>query len=424
LVFLGWSLLFASDPAVAVFVDYYRHRSGGARSTEAVVCVCELMVRSPLQLRLNCRELRHMRIMLAVSSMVAGGAERVAATLVNCWCAEDHKVALITVASSDLDFYALDQRVTRIALDLNRSSRSWRDFVVDNFKRVRKLRSAIRDFKPEVILSFLDTTNVRMLLASIGTGVPVIVEEHTDPTQSSLGRSVKFLRRLLYKRARAVVVLHPGIARWARSFVRSEAIYVIPNPISSQFRKNGRVNPARDGHRVIAIGRLETVKGFDMLLRAFAQSAQQHPGWTLKIIGDGSKREQLHALAAALQIGDRVSWERAVKEPEKELHRSDLFVLSSRYEGFPMVLLEAMACGLAVVSFDCPSGPREIIHDGEDGLLVPANEIGALAAAMSRLMSSEDERKRLGERAAHVVERFGVAKVADMWTTVFEQVLR
>src|SRR4029077_10492343 len=159
-----------------------------------------------------------MRIMLAISNMGAGGAERVAATLVNHWSANGYKVALITNALSDLDFYPLDQRVTRICLDLSHSTTTWCDFVVINFKRIRKLRSAICDFKPEVILSFLDTTNVRMLLASIGTGIPVIVSERTDPTQSSLGRSVKLLRRLLYKRASAVVVLTPGIARWAKSF--------------------------------------------------------------------------------------------------------------------------------------------------------------------------------------------------------------
>jgi GalNAc-alpha-(1->4)-GalNAc-alpha-(1->3)-diNAcBac-PP-undecaprenol alpha-1,4-N-acetyl-D-galactosaminyltransferase len=365
-----------------------------------------------------------MRIMLAISGMTAGGAERVAATLVNHWTANDHEVALLTVASTELDFYQLDKHVVRIALDLSRSSSNSRDFVVDNFKRIRKLRSAIKEFKPEVILSFIDKTNVRILLATIGTGIPVIVEEHIDPRQHPLGRVVRLLRRLLYKRASAVVVLTPGIAQWVSRFVRNELIHVIPNPISQQFHKNGNLEAARDTNRVIAIGRLQEQKGFDMLLRAFAQSVQQHPGWTLMVIGDGPKREQLQALAAALQISDRVIWERAVKQPERELLRSDLFVLSSRYEGLPMVLLEAMACGLPVVSFDCPSGPREIIHDGEDGLLVPANEVGALAAAISRLMSSEEDRKRLGERAAHVVERFGLDKVADMWTAVFEQTLR
>lgn len=362
--------------------------------------------------------------MLAVSSMTAGGAERVAATLVNHWSANGHKVALLTVASTDLDFFPLDKRVTRIALGLRRDSSRWHDFLVDNFKRVRKLRAAIRDFEPEIILSFLATTNVRMLLASIGTGIPVIVEEHTDPRQNPVSSTTRFLRRWLYKRASAVVVLTPGIALWASGFVKNEAIKVIPNPISQQFRTNGNLEPARDCHQVIAMGRLEKLKGFDMLLRAFAQSARQHPGWTLKILGDGPERDSLQALAVALQIGDRVKLQPPAKEAEKELHSSDLFVLSSRYEGLPMVLLEAMACGLPVISFDCPSGPREIIHDDEDGLLIPPNEIGALARAMSRLMSSEHERKRLGQCAAHIVDRFGLAKVADMWSALFEQVRR
>jgi GalNAc-alpha-(1->4)-GalNAc-alpha-(1->3)-diNAcBac-PP-undecaprenol alpha-1,4-N-acetyl-D-galactosaminyltransferase len=365
-----------------------------------------------------------MRIMLAISSMTAGGAERVAATLVNSWSAKNHQVALVTVASTSLDFYPLDYKVTRFALDLSHSTTTWRDFVTVNFKRIRKLRSAIREFKPDVILSFIDTTNVRVLLASIGTGIPVIVEEHIDPVQNPVGTTLKLLRRVLYKRAAAVVVLTPGIVQWASSFVRQDAVHVIPNPIDGRFCKNGKLEAQRDGHRVIAIGRLEAQKGFDMLLKAFAQCAPEHPSWNLKIIGDGSEREHLHVLARILEISDRVEWQPMAREPEKELHCSDLFVLSSRYEGLPMVLLEAMACGLPVVSFDCPSGPGDVIRDGEDGLLVPPNEIAALARAMSRLMTAEDERKRLGERAARVVERFGVPRITEMWSALFDQVLK
>jgi GalNAc-alpha-(1->4)-GalNAc-alpha-(1->3)-diNAcBac-PP-undecaprenol alpha-1,4-N-acetyl-D-galactosaminyltransferase len=206
--------------------------------------------------------------------------------------------------------------------------------------------------------------------------------------------------------------------------LKKEAIRVIPNPIGEQFRKNGKLEARKEGHRAIAIGRLEAQKGFDMLLKAFAQCAPEHPSWNLKIIGDGSEREHLQVLARSLQISDRVEWQPMAREPEKELHCSDLFVLSSRYEGLPMVLLEAMACGLPVVSFDCPSGPGDVIRDGEDGLLVPPNEIAALARAMSRLMTAEDERKRLGERAARVVERFGVPRITEMWTALFDQVLK
>jgi hypothetical protein len=111
-----------------------------------------------------------MRIMLAITTMTAGGAERVAATLVNYWTAEGHQVALVTVASTNRDFYPLDYRVTRFALDLSHPTNTWRDFVMVNLNRITKLRSAIRKFKPDIILSFIDTTNVRVLLASIGTG--------------------------------------------------------------------------------------------------------------------------------------------------------------------------------------------------------------------------------------------------------------
>jgi GalNAc-alpha-(1->4)-GalNAc-alpha-(1->3)-diNAcBac-PP-undecaprenol alpha-1,4-N-acetyl-D-galactosaminyltransferase len=195
-------------------------------------------------------------------------------------------------------------------------------------------------------------------------------------------------------------------------------VHVIPNPISDQFLRGKEIDKTGNRHTVVAMGRMEPQKGFDMLLQAFAQCAQKHPDWSLRIVGQGSELQRLTALVDELRLGDRVSLDPVVKEPERVLRGSDLFVLSSRYEGFPMVLLEAMASGLPVVSFDCPSGPREMIREGIDGVLVPPNDVGALAGALDRLMGAQDERQQLGRRAVEVVQRFGLATVLAMWNEV------
>jgi len=169
----------------------------------------------------------------------------------------------------------------------------------------------------------------------------------------------------------------------------------------------------------VAMGRLGFEKGFDLLLLAFALCFERYPDWTLRLVGQGAEQPRLQNLAEQLGIKHAVRFEPVTKEPERVLHESDLFVLSSRTEGFPMVLLEAMACGLPVVSFDCSSGPREMIRDGIDGLLVPPEDVGALAAAMATLMGDELERQRLAKRAVEVAERFSLPRVMGMWTEVF-----
>jgi glycosyltransferase involved in cell wall biosynthesis len=163
------------------------------------------------------------------------------------------------------------------------------------------------------------------------------------------------------------------------------------------------------------MGRLSPEKGFDLLIRAFAQVAASHPDWSLQILGEGEHRPALEALVHAFQLGDRVRLPGWVDQPESLLQQAALFVLSSRYEGFPNALLEAMASGLTCISFDCDSGPVEIIRHEVDGLLVPAEDTDALARALERLMADEALRVRLALEATTVVARFGYDGVLEQW---------
>ena len=218
----------------------------------------------------------------------------------------------------------------RIALGLTRDSKNCWEFICNNLRRVQALRALFRGSEFDVVVSFMDKTNVLVLLATLGLGVPVIVSEHTDPRKYSVGRVTAGLRRMLYPSARAVVVLTAGISQWARQFVKKEAIYVIPNPISNQFLVNHLSNDTsahHARHTVVAMGRMGPEKGFDRLLTAFANCAERHPEWTLRIVGEGTERPRLLALAVKLGLESRIRLDTVTQEPEKVLRDSDLFVL-------------------------------------------------------------------------------------------------
>jgi GalNAc-alpha-(1->4)-GalNAc-alpha-(1->3)-diNAcBac-PP-undecaprenol alpha-1,4-N-acetyl-D-galactosaminyltransferase len=366
-----------------------------------------------------------MRITLVISSLAAGGAERVLTSMANYWVERAHQVTLITVASADDDFYKHHPGIRRIALGLAGHSPHAVAAGWNNFRRLKRLREAIRTSKPDVILSFIDQANVLTLVASMGLGIPVIVSERIDPRHHYLGPIWAKLRRMLYPHAAAVVMQTDGVRIWAERFLKSHMVHVIPNAVSvSPVLHNGSPDVKRPGGMIAAMGRLEHQKGFDILLKAFARCVRKHSDWSLIILGEGGERNRLEALAVELGITDRVSMTGQMQDPWKVLNGTDLFVLSSRYEGFPNALMEAMACGLAVISTDCPSGPREIIRDGIDGILVPPNDVAALAGAMDRLMADPAERQRLSAHAAEVAERFSTENIMDLWDGLLSHISR
>jgi glycosyltransferase involved in cell wall biosynthesis len=364
-----------------------------------------------------------MRLTLIISRMAIGGAERVITVMANYWATHRHDVTLITIGSHEDDDYAVPSRVTRIGLNLQVSSKNLVEAAGHNTMRLKRLRSEIRASRPDVVISFVDVTNVLTLLASIGLRVPVIVSERSTPSRHDIGLAWNGLRYLLYRRAQALVMQSQDLRAWACRFVGDRAVYVIPNPVERPLAVSNLSVAPRDTRRcVVAMGHLTRVKGYDLLLRAFAKCATKHSEWSLLILGEGEERGPLETLVGELGLKDRVSLPGCVRDPAQILQRVDLFVMSSYYEGSSNALLEAMACGLAVIATDCASSVREVICHGVNGVVVPSNNENALAAAMDRLMEDQGERERLGALAVGVTERFSVESVMGMWDTAVQQV--
>ena len=200
------------------------------------------------------------------------------------------------------------------------------------------------------------------------------------------------------------------------AWVELDNVQVIPDPLSLQ--------PSSLSHqaskRVVAIARYSHEKGIDLLLQAWAEVEKRTLGWRLDVYGDGD-RSSYEQQARELELDkSRYQLHGRTNEVEKAYVDSDLFVLSSRFEGFGMVIVEAMACGLPVVAFDCPWGPRSIISDGEDGLLAENGNVQALADNLVRLMGDESLRRSMGQAGVRNVQRFSIDKIAGRWKMLFE----
>lgn len=362
------------------------------------------------------------KILLLVSSMGSGGAERVASTLANAWADRGDQVTLVPTFSGRGEcFYELSANVQLVYLaDLVTSQqRTW----INQLARLRALRQYIKSERPDVIVSFLCNVNVAAVLASLGLGIPVIICERTDPFITPISRWLQLACQFTYPFATVLMVQTQAVAaKYVASGWSLKRLRVIANPVSEQMLAIQRGVNFTATKRLLSVGRLDEGKQFDVLIRVFSNLAKRHTNWTLRIIGEGALRATLQQRITELGLDCCVELEGHSKTIGDELVQADIFALTSKYEGFPNVLLEAMTVGLPCVSFDCPSGPREITMDGEMALLVPLNDEPALELALERLMLDADLRQTLGDQARiSVLERFSLDKILAQWDLLFQK---
>lgn len=358
---------------------------------------------------------RVIRITLVISSLAAGGAERVMSHMANYWVKKGWMVTLITLSKSDNDFFKVESKVIRVSVDMACKSMNLIHAIKNNFQRILALRREIRKSSPDAVISFTDRTNVLVLLATIFTSMPVFATEHIDPRRHKIGRSWRLLRSIIYPQSAALIVLTKSVLPWAVKKVGEKKAHVIPNSIT--LNQNILIGNQREFPRpyIVSVGRLEEQKGFDYLLRSFKPVSDNHPDWTLVILGEGSERGYLESIIQELELNKSVCMPGRHSNPMSVMEQAELYVMSSRYEGFPIVLLEALASGLPVISFDCHSGPGDVLRDDVDGVLVPAGDIQALTVSINKLISDPAKRNAMRLRTREVLERFGEDKIMTIW---------
>lgn len=348
-----------------------------------------------------------------------GGAERVLSLVANGLAERGHDVSVSTLCGADKPLhYPIHPDIRLLPLGIEAASHSQPARVLNNGKRIRVLRAAIRKIAPEVVVSFMDTTNVLTILACAGLSIPVAVAEHIDPAQHDIGRIWNLLRHYTYPHASRVLLLTSGIDQYFPAPIRKRCT-VMPNPVVVDC--SGECPLPLEGRCIVGLGRLSPQKGFDILLQAFAQVAPKHPDSYLWILGEGPERAALEALRDTLGLRDRAHLPGSVPDPGPVLKRAHAFALSSRYEGFPLALCEALACGVATVSTVFSPGAMDILQDGENALVIPVEDTSALAEALDRLLADEKLCDGLSVHAPKILERFGLDKVIDLWEALLAQ---
>lgn len=365
-----------------------------------------------------------MKVGFFIWALKPAGAERVLSILANAWAARGWEVVVFTMDAPDAtSFYPLAPSVELHHLNLLQSSGgSVMSALANNLKRIRSLRSVLLEARPDVVISFIDKTNIVALLASLGLGLPVIISERTDPSRRSIGRLWNALRTLTYPLADGIVFQSQAVADWFSPRINRRSM-VIPNPVPTPPPAPEALPKAPGSPRVVTMGRLVPVKGFDVLIDAFAEIQSQVPEWGLEMWGAGPELEPLQQRARDLGVSERV-WFRGVTErPFEALRQGDLFVMSSHAEGFPNALVEAMACGLPVISTRFGGAVEDIIQHGSNGILVPSGDRSALAEAMLKLMLDPAARAHLGQEATQVVQRFSTERVLALWDESIRRVM-
>jgi glycosyltransferase involved in cell wall biosynthesis len=336
--------------------------------------------------------------------------------MANWWANTGYKVHLISFDNTTSPFY-LSSKVNRIALNeiALKSDALCAEWAEEEYN-INRLRVALLAAGESSVISFLSRMNMRTLLAGKGMQRKIIVSERVYPPGIDLGSKLERLREKLYKEAFALVVLNQYTCHnWAWEFMPSHKVEIIGNALWPDLPQHSNDIVIPDCPYILSVGRLVHQKGFDLLIRAFAQVQKHYPELKLLILGEGEELAALRRLARSLNLEHMVYMPGNSVNPKTIMKNASCYVLSSRFEGSPNALLEAMSIGAPCVAFDCPTGPAELIRHGDNGLLVENGNVTNLAQAILDLLGNSRLCQKLAAEAAKSTAIFTPDNIMAKW---------
>lgn len=360
------------------------------------------------------------RILFFIATLAGGGAERVLATLANAFAGQGKQVFVATYSSieSAYDLSSDIQRLIILDEKVPKATRSIISKIRWRWWKFSKIRSITKTVSPDVVISFVTPTNNDVLFSLLGLRIPVVVCEHTNVLRS-YSKKTTFYRKLMYPFASAITVLtRHDYNLWKNKY---RSVVYMPNPVKLKHSNN--VLSAEREKRVLAVGTVNSwkIKGFDNLLRCWGMLCHRFPEWTLCIAGAGND-ESMQYLNTIIKDYDckNVVFLGFRKDIREIMQTSAIFCLSSRFEGLPMVLIEAMEAGCCCVAFDCKTGPNEIIKK-DCGLLAEDQNIEDLANKLSLVMSDSELRNRFSRNASKSINGYSIDRIVNRWQILFSK---
>ncbi|WP_209349130.1 glycosyltransferase [Pontixanthobacter sp. CEM42] len=361
-----------------------------------------------------------MRLLFAIKGLViaGGGAERVFVDVVNALAQRGHDVHVATFDRSDQPlFYDLDPTIPVHRFGAGdpgvRTPRSSMPKVVLGIRKLAK------ELKPDAAIAFMHSTYVPVAFGLLGTGIPMILSEHTAGAHFEDRRLQLALTRLTQRLSYAKTVVSPVIRDEHPEAYRRNLV-VLPNPVPMDaFAPAKDVTPEKV---VLCVGGLRVEKGQGVLIEAFERIAGDCPNWHLRFVGDGVTRPEIETQIAASPFADQIELPGVLRDVPSEYAKAAFVVVPSRYESLSMVAIEAMASSRAVIGFSDCAGPTALIKDGANGLLVDPGQdrVGALAAALKHLIDNPEECHQMGSRAPQTVTAYSSKHVVGQWEALLQ----